>query len=98
MSLIERDPAFFNDAGDDPRFGRARADRANALSAAFRNLVNFGAHLRRGQKRIASSIHRRAAGMRGLSAESDRMPLDPKSSEHGAERKIEIEKHRALFD
>src|SRR5437764_14670553 len=36
--------------------------------------------------------------MRGVSDKSDRMALHPESSEHGAERKIKIEKHRALLD
>ena len=35
MALIERDPAFFDDAGDDPRLGCARTDRANAAVARF---------------------------------------------------------------
>ena len=36
--------------------------------------------------------------MRGLAAKSDGMPLDAERPEHRAERQIEIEQHRSLFD
>ena len=98
MALIQNDPAFFDDAGDNAWFGGAGTDRANAAATVLGNAVNLRAHFRRGQKRIASSIHRRATGMRRLSAESDGVPFNSESPEHGAERKIKIEKHRTLLD
>src|ERR1051325_2847952 len=98
MALIQRDPAFFDHACDDARFGCAGTDRANAAVAALGDAINFGTHFGRGEKRVTSPIHRRAAGMRGLTAKGDRMTLDAEGSEDNAEREIEIEKHRALFD
>src|SRR2546428_14080369 len=98
MTLIQRNPAFFDNTGDDSRLCRAGTDRANALAAAFRDLINLRAHLRRREKRVASSIHRRAAGMRSLPAESNRVLFDAKSSENCPEWKIEIEQDWSLFD
>src|SRR6266404_8002899 len=79
MALIKRDPAFLDHARDNSRFGCARTDRANAALAALRNAINFRTHLRRGQKRITPPVHRRAAGMRGLSAECERVSFHAKS-------------------
>ena len=68
------------------------------LTASLGDAINFRTHFRRGQERIAAAIHRRAARMRRLSAKCNRVSLHPERSENSSKRKIEIEKHRALFD
>ena len=98
MALIQRDATFLDDARDDARFGRAGANGANAVAAAPGDFVNLGTHLRGGEEGVFAAIHRRAAGVRGLSVESDRVPLDAERPEHRAEREIEIEQHRALLN
>ena len=98
MALIERDAAFLDDAGDDAGLGRAGADGANAAAAALGDAINFRAHLRGGEEGVLATIHRRAAGMRGLAVERDGVSLDAERAEHRAERQIEIEQHRALLD
>ena len=80
MALIEGDSAFFDHAGDDAGLGRARTDRANAGTAALRDLVNLGAHFCRGEERIPPPIHRRASRMRGLPVESDGRAARPRTS------------------
>ena len=97
MPLIERDPAILHHARHNSGFGRARTDRANA-AVSFRDPINFRTHLRGGQKCVAAPVHRRAAGMRGLSVKGDGMTFDAESSKHSSERKVEIEEHRALSD
>src|SRR4030081_827579 len=81
MALIERDSTFFDHARDNSRLCCARADRANALTAALSDSINLGAHLCSRQKCIASPVHRRTAGMRRLSAKCDGVTLHAKSSE-----------------
>ena len=98
MALIQSDAAFFDDARDDAGFGRAGADGANAVAAALGDFVNLGTHFRGGEKGVFAAVHRRAAGMRGLAVKRDRVAFDAKSSEHRAERQIQIQKHRALLD
>ena len=97
MTLIERDAAIFDHAGDDSGPRGAGTDRAYA-AMFFGNAVDLGTHFGRGEEGIFAAVHRCAAGMRGLPAEGDRVSLDAESSENGAERQIEIEQHRALFD
>src|SRR4051812_15384379 len=98
MALIQSDAAFLNNAGDDARFGGARADGANAAAAAFGDAINFLAHFSSSKKSIATTIHRRAAGMRGLSVKSNGVTFDAKSSEHRSEREIKVEQNGTLFD
>ena len=64
----------------------------------FRDAVNLRTHLRGGEKGVAASVHRGAAGVRGLSAKGDRVAFDAEGAEHGAERQIRIEQDRPLFD
>src|SRR5580698_8453748 len=66
VTLVQGNAAFFNDAGDNPGFGGAGTDGANAVAAACGNAVNLGTHLRGREKGIAPAVHWRAAGMRGL--------------------------------
>ena len=72
-------------------------DRANATMMVG-NPVDLRAHLRGCQKGVTTSVHRGAAGMRGLTPKSDRVPLDAKGPKHGSERQIQIEQYRSLFD
>src|SRR5665213_2246590 len=102
MALIQSDATFFDHAGDNAGFGRARADGANAakvgqasslsserVSASIHisrrvgiglgrleacptftglgDFVNLRTHFRGGEKGVFAAVHRRAAGMRGLS-------------------------------
>ena len=97
MALVEGEAAFFDDAGGEPGLGRARADRANA-AVALGDAINLRTHFRRGQKRIAPFVHRRAAGMRGLAVKSDRVTFDAECSDHRRQWPIQVEQHRTLFD
>src|SRR5262249_46066645 len=98
MSLIERDPAVCHHAGDDAGLSCARADGANAAFAAPGDSIDLGTHLCRSQKCVSTAVHGRAARMRRLSAKSDSVSLDPKSSQHCTEWKIEIEQNGTLLD
>ena len=103
MPLIQSDPTFFNHAGDDARFCGAGADGANAarprlIFAARGDFINLGTHFCCREKCVLAAIHRRATGMRGLAVKRDRVPLDAKSSEHRAQRQIQIQQHRTLLD
>src|SRR4051812_3993054 len=51
MTLVERDPAFLDHARDDPRFGCAGADRADA-ALPLGDAINLGTHLRGREERI----------------------------------------------
>src|SRR3954447_2336124 len=98
VPLIERDPAIFHHASDDAWLGRARTDRADAVTASFRNLVNLRAEPSGSEKRIAVPIHRCAARVRSLAVEVDGVSLDSKRAENGSKRQVEVEQHRALFN
>ena len=98
MALVQSDATFFNDAGDDAWFGGAGTDGANAVAAAFGDVINFRAHFGGGEESVFAAVHRRAAGMRGLAVKSNGMAFHAECSEHRAERQIQIQKHGALFD
>src|SRR5947209_11888606 len=98
MPLIERDPALFDDAGDNAGFRRARTDCANTLPTSFSDFVNLRAHLCARNKCITAAIHRRAAGVAGLTSKCDAVTLHAKSAEHTAKRKVESEQDGPLFD
>jgi len=53
-------------------------------AVAFRDAINFRAHLRRGEKGISPPVHRRAPGMRRLPVKSNGVPLDTNCSEDRA--------------
>ena len=97
MPLIQRDAAFLHNARDNPRFGHARTNRANA-SVPLRDLINFRTHFRRREKGVLAPVHWRAAGMRRLPAKSDRVPFHAEGPQHGAQRQIKVQQHRPLFD
>ncbi len=97
MALVEGDAAILDDTGDDPGLCRAAADGAGA-AVAFGDAISLRTHFGGGEERIFAALHRRAAGMRRLAVESDRVPLDAERPEDGAEREIEIEEHGSLFD
>ena len=47
---------------------------------------------------VAAAVHRGGAGVGGLAAEVDAVPLDPEGAEDGAEREVHVEQHRPLLD
>src|SRR5688572_1468799 len=98
VTLVERDSAVGYDAGDDSGFCDARPDRADAAIAALCDLVDFRAHLCCGEERIAAAVHGRAARVRRLPVERDRMPLDAKRTQHSAKWQIQVQQHGALLD
>src|SRR6185312_307414 len=71
---------------------------ADAVAAASGDAIHLGTHAGGGEEGILAAIHRRAAGMRRLAVKGDGVPLNTERAEHRAERKIEIEQHRALLD
>ena len=91
MALVQRDAAFGDDAGDDAGVGRAGADGANAAAAALGDAINFRTHFRGGEEGVFAAVHRRAAGMRGLTVKCDGVPFDAERAEHRAERQIQIQ-------
>src|SRR5438105_8443151 len=97
MALIERDPAFFDDTGDNSWFRGARTDRANA-SMSIGDLVNLRAHPCGGQKGIAPAIHWGTPGMRRLASKNNGVSLDAESSQDRSQGQIQIEKDRTLFN
>ena len=54
--------------------------------------------LRGAGERIASPVHRRRAGVRGLAGPGDQVTLDPEGAEHHAQREVERLEHRPLLD
>jgi len=98
VPLIERDPAFLNDAGDNAGFRRAGADRANASIATFGDAINFRTHFRGRQESVPAAIHGCTARMRGLAAKSDCVPLNTERAENSTEWQAKIKQDRPLFD
>ncbi len=95
--MIESDPAFFDDAGDEAGLGGAGADGADA-AVFFGDAVDLQPHFRGGEESVLPPMHGRAAGMRGLAVEGESVTLDAEGAEDGAQREVEIEQDGALLD
>ena len=62
------------------------------------DLADLERELRGGGEGVAPLVHRRRAGVRGLPAERDLVPLDPEGPEDDPERQAEGLEHRPLLD
>ena len=99
VALVEQALRRLDHRGDDPRPRDDAAHRADrALAGARRDLPELELELRRAGQRVAPLVHRRRAGMRGLAAEGDLVPLDTERSQHDPEREPHRLEHRPLLD
>ena len=99
VPLVEQALGRLDHRGDDSRPRDDAAHRADrALAGARRDLAELELELRRAGQRVAPLVHRRRAGVRGLAAEGDLVPLDPERPEHDAQRQAHRLEHRPLLD
>src|SRR5207244_4675873 len=88
-----------DDGRHDARLRDNTAHRAHGAAAgSLRDLADLELQLRRTGESVATLVHRRRAGMRGLPPERDEVPLDAERAEDDAERQIHRLEHRPLLD